>query len=67
MTEKELELLEDWIDKYSLADVLFGVAEIAKEKADHIEITYDDSNLADEWLATAEEIDLLADSIDLPT
>lgn len=66
MTAKELETLEDLIDKFGLSDVLSNLAGIAGEKADHILANYDDEELSDEWNAAADELDTLADAIDLP-
>lgn len=66
MTAKELELLEDWIDKYGLSNLLNNLATIAYEKADHILESYDDAELTGEWEAAGNEIEALADVIDLP-
>lgn len=66
MTNKELELLEEWIDKYGLSDVLSDLATIVYEKADHILETWQDAELTGEWEAAGNEIETLADSIDLP-
>jgi hypothetical protein len=52
--------LEMMIDKYGLSKVLFFIAEICHEKADHVQVNWQDSVLAKEWTADAKTVERLA-------
>lgn len=52
--------LEQMIDRMGLSRVLFLMAEICAEKADHIETTWQDRPLSREWIKDAKALDKLA-------
>jgi len=52
--------LEQMIDRLGLSRVLFLMAEICAEKADHIETNWQDRPLAYEWIKDAKALDKLA-------
>lgn len=48
--------LEQMIDKYSVADVLIAIKDICDEKAEHIDMNWQDTQLANQWKKAAREI-----------
>jgi hypothetical protein len=55
--------LETMIDKVGLSKVLFFLAEVCGEKADHLNSNWQDANAAKQWLADARDIEKLAAKI----
>lgn len=55
MTTKQKDELEQLIDKASLSTVLFALADICDEKANHIRENWQDNGLAKLWDAGAWE------------
>lgn len=52
--------LEQMVDRLGLSKVLFMLAEICHEKADHVETNWQDRVLASEWIKDAKAIEKLA-------
>jgi hypothetical protein len=52
--------LEGAIDKVGLSKVLFMLAEICGEKAEHLRANWQDNNAAKEWIADAKAIERIA-------
>lgn len=66
MTNKQSELeyqLEEMIDGHGLLHVLSTLSVIAREKADHINASYQDRVLAKTWIRDANRIDRVAREI----
>ncbi len=57
MTKDDLEMM---IDKCGLSKVLFFIAEICHEKADHVETNWQDKALAKEWSKDAKTVERIA-------
>jgi hypothetical protein len=55
--------LEAFIDEYTLAEVLEKLANICREKADHIRTSYSDKTLAQTWDDDAKLIDKTASKV----
>lgn len=64
-TRKQLELLEDLVDKHSMSGLLSDLAEIAQLKADHIRENWQDTVTARTWEKAAQKIDALSLKIDV--
>lgn len=61
LNDKEMDSLEDLIDKTSLSSVLESIAVICQEKAQHIQESYgDDDDLVRAWDRASARIDQLA-------
>jgi hypothetical protein len=52
--------LEAMVDKVGLANVLYALGHICRMKADHIQINWQDSQLAKDWGDAANKLDRLA-------
>ena len=48
------------VDKVGLSKLLFMLAEVCGEKADHLRSNWQDDNAAEQWLADARSIEKLA-------
>jgi hypothetical protein len=57
MNKDDLEIM---IDKFGLSKVLFFIAEICHEKADHVQTTWQDNVLAKEWTTDAKAVERIA-------
>ena len=55
-TKADSEILELMVDRVSLYEVLSMLEAICTEKADHIEITYGDKDLAAMWMKAGSDI-----------
>ena len=55
------EKIESLIDKHSANYVLNCIAQIAFEKSDHVQDTWQDSYLANDWAKLGRALDKLAD------
>lgn len=53
MIEEDRIILERLIDQYKLEEVLYGLAQICFEKAEHVRMTYNDPGLARQWVRAA--------------
>ncbi len=49
--------LESLIDLYSLTQVLQAIHDICEGKADHLEVSWQDTNAAKTWRRTAKKLD----------
>lgn len=49
LTSQELSDLEELIDSVGTHNLVAGIARICGEKADHIRVSYDDKELANDW------------------
>jgi len=52
--------LEMMIDKHGLSKVLFWIAEICHEKADHVKSNWQDRELAKAWNVDAKAVERIA-------
>jgi hypothetical protein len=57
MSKNDLDILEAFIDKYGIVDVLSGLSYICGEKAEHIAHSWQDASLAKHWMRLAEAVD----------
>jgi hypothetical protein len=60
LSRERMEELESIIDSASLADVVEALAEIAREKAEHIRSTWQDAATAKPWDSAAKRLDAVA-------
>lgn len=56
MIETEKLALEQLVDRHGLAGVVDALSDIAREKAEHIRVNWQDSVLADTWEDLAERL-----------
>lgn len=56
--------LEQMIDATSLEDVIEALAQICHEKADHVQSTWQDSNLAKQWTKRAQKLEKVQGQIE---
>lgn len=57
MSTPDLDILETFIDKYGIVDVLSGISYICGEKAEHIATNWQDTKTAKHWIKLSESID----------
>ena len=57
MTDAHREELELMVDRYSVAEVLQALAQVCREKADHIRSNWQDQTTARSWDAAAVRLD----------
>jgi methylaspartate ammonia-lyase len=62
MTKEDLYALEKLIDKNGLHAFMEGVAQIAMEKAEHVQANYSDRITAKAWQKCSEYLSKVADS-----
>lgn len=60
MTKPLNEALEALIDKYGMSQLLFGLAQVCQEKADHVETNWQDKTTARAWHSDAVAVENLA-------
>ena len=60
LNEPNADAIEVMIDRFGLEAVLETVADIARDKSDHIESNWQDHNLARSWNRIANRIDRTA-------
>lgn len=66
MPQAELmEVLEPLIDRATVGDVLFAMARVCNEKAEHLQVNWQDSRAAKQWDSLAARIDRLANTTNL--
>jgi hypothetical protein len=63
VSNTELALLEDIVDRSGLANVLGGLAYIAREKADHLRSNWQDEKSARGWDQLAHVLDKTQDKV----
>lgn len=66
MSKEDLEMLERYIDKYGIVDVLSGVSYICSEKATHAATNWQDIPLAKHWMRLCESIDRTGAKLENP-
>lgn len=59
--------LEKLVDRYGLKDVLSVLAGVCAEKADHIQVNWQDAALAKQWTSASRKLDTLKDSSTIST
>lgn len=65
LTKAEADAVESMIDRYSLRDVVAALAQIAIEKEEHVQTTWNDKVLARHWARAARLLDHASDDIDI--
>jgi hypothetical protein len=55
--------LEQMVDRLGLSKVLFMLAEICHEKADHVETNWQDRVLAADWRKASRAVDRIAETV----
>lgn len=55
--------LESIVDTYSLREVLDALAEMCREKAQHVTENWQDTTLAETWGSAADEVQSAADNV----
>jgi hypothetical protein len=58
VSKADIEMLEAFVDKYGIADVLSALSYICGEKAEHVSTNWQDAPLGKRWLKLAALIDL---------
>ena len=56
MKTEDMDILEDLVDRYTLADVLEALTEVCELKADHLRSNWQDSNGAKVWSAVGAKV-----------
>lgn len=65
MDKKDTEILENFIDKYSLKEVISTISYICGEKSMHIAENWQDIALAKRWMSASVRLDNISDKIDI--
>jgi len=55
--------IEQMVDKVGLSKFLFMLAEVCNEKAEHVQVNWQDRNLAKAWESDARAIEKIAAKI----
>lgn len=63
LTKGDIDKLEAFVDKSSLADVLYALSEIALEKADHLATNWQDTASARVWEKAAGKLSYAGDKM----
>jgi hypothetical protein len=61
--ERTKDELESVLDRVGMSKLLFALAEVCGEKAEHLQVNWQDRNAAKEWTADAKAIEKLAAKI----
>lgn len=59
------EVLEATVDRYSLSEILAILADIAHDKAEHIEVNWQDLATAEEWIKANNKISEIINEINV--
>jgi hypothetical protein len=50
-------MLEFFIDKYGIVEVLSGISYICSEKAEHVAVNWQDTALGKQWIGLSAQVD----------
>jgi hypothetical protein len=57
MDKDSLLMLEAFIDKYGIVEVLSGISFICSEKAEHVSVNWQDAALGKHWMGLSSKVD----------
>lgn len=63
LTKAEADAVESMIDRYTLSEVVRALSQIASEKEEHVQSTWNDTELAQQWARAARLLDYASGDI----
>lgn len=64
MDQDDLRMLEAYIDRYGIVEVLEGISFICSEKAEHVSVNWQDTQLGKHWMKLSTLCDAAAAKVE---
>jgi FAD/FMN-containing dehydrogenase len=63
MNKTDLDLLEAFVDKYGIDEVISGLSFVCSAKSEHIATAWQDTKLAKSWMLYSAKLDRINDKV----